>query len=53
MGTTPSGKDTSIQLRCATAVKRKLQRAAKGDGLTLSAWLLSLGLREARKVAAR
>jgi len=40
-------KDTVIQLRVSVEQKQTLMQAAKAAGLELSAWLRSLGLREA------
>ncbi len=42
-------KEDSIRLRCTTEQKERLVAAAQRDGQGVSAWLLSLGLREARK----
>ena len=42
-------KDDSIRLRCTTAQKNTLEKAAATAGLSLSSWLLALGLKEAQK----
>ena len=42
-------KDDSIRLRVSADQKRALVEAATRDGQGVSAWLLFLGLREARR----
>jgi uncharacterized protein (DUF1778 family) len=42
-------KDEVIQLRVSPEQKQTLVQAAKSAGLELSAWLRSLGLREATR----
>jgi uncharacterized protein (DUF1778 family) len=44
-------KDELIQLRVTGEQKRTLMEAAQARGLELSAWLRSLGLREASRTA--
>ena len=44
-------KEDSIRLRCTTEQKETLTGAALRDGQGVSAWLLALGLREARRTA--
>ena len=44
-------KDELIQLRVSGEQKRTLVQAAQAAGLELSAWLRSLGLREAGRTA--
>lgn len=45
-------KDSLVRLRVTDDQKRALMEAAMSDGSDLSQWLLSLGLREARRIAA-
>jgi uncharacterized protein (DUF1778 family) len=45
----PKGKTDSIRLRCTPTQKTLMDKAAKRAGLSLSSWLLSLGIREAEK----
>lgn len=42
-------KDEVVRLRVSAAQKETLTEAAQRDGLALSAWLLSLGMRAARR----
>jgi uncharacterized protein (DUF1778 family) len=43
------GKTDNVRLRCTPAQKTMMERAAQKTGLSLSSWLLSLGIREAEK----
>jgi uncharacterized protein (DUF1778 family) len=45
-------KDNLVRLRVTDEQKKTLMEAAMSDGSDLSQWLLSLGLREARRIAA-
>jgi uncharacterized protein (DUF1778 family) len=44
-------KEDSIRLRCTAQQKAILTEAAARDGQGVSAWLLGLGLRDARRAA--
>ena len=43
-------KDDSIRIRVTEAQKKALTDAAQLDGQGVSAWLLGLGMREARRL---
>jgi uncharacterized protein (DUF1778 family) len=45
----PKGKTDSIRLRCTPAQKTLMEKTAAKTGLSLSSWLLSVGIREAEK----
>ncbi len=49
----PSGKDEVIRFRCTGDQKALLTEAAQSVGLGVSAWILSLGIREAKRTLGR
>lgn len=46
----PENRDYRLQIRLSDEERKVLERAAKKDGLGLSAWLRQVGLDEAMRV---